>query len=67
MIEKSGFTVTAMEMFYVEVANAEEFYEVYKGVVQEFSVSNQTFLVNPIFFFLPSLQFFFLYKSFKLN
>lgn len=36
IIEK-GFEISAMEMFTVERANAEEFFEVYKGVVPEFN------------------------------
>ena len=32
----SGFHVSAIGMFHVEKANAEDFYEVYKGVVQEY-------------------------------
>lgn len=35
-IVESGFQVSAMKMFHMEKANAEEFYEVYKGVVQEY-------------------------------
>ncbi|XP_041482777.1 nucleoside diphosphate kinase 7-like isoform X1 [Lytechinus variegatus] len=31
-----GFEVTAMEMFHMEKANSEEFFEVYKGVVTEY-------------------------------
>jgi len=30
------FEITALQMFHMEQANAEEFYEVYKGVVQEY-------------------------------
>ena len=33
----AGFEVSAMQMFCMEKANAEEFYEVYKGVVQEYT------------------------------
>ncbi|KAK7794837.1 hypothetical protein R5R35_002138 [Gryllus longicercus] len=35
-IEAAGFRVAAAEMFYMENANAEEFYEIYKGVVPEY-------------------------------
>ena len=34
---EAGFEVSAIEMFHMERANAEEFYEVYKGVVQEYN------------------------------
>lgn len=36
MIEDGGFEITAVQMFYVDHVNAEEFYEVYKGVTQEY-------------------------------
>nr|CAD7393089.1 unnamed protein product [Timema cristinae] len=36
-IRKGGFRVMAMQMFYVERVNAEELYEVYKGVVPEYA------------------------------
>nr|CAD7587050.1 unnamed protein product [Timema genevievae] len=36
-IRKGGFRVMAMQMFYVERVNAEEFYEVYKGVMPEYA------------------------------
>lgn len=40
-ISKSGkFVVTAMAMFTVKVSNALEFYEIYKGVLSEYEVSN---------------------------
>ena len=35
-IEASGLHINCLEMFNVEKANAEEFYEVYKGVVREY-------------------------------
>lgn len=31
-----GFEISAVQMFHLEKANAEEFYEIYKGVVQEY-------------------------------
>ena len=37
-IMHSEFKVTALQMFHLEKANAEEFLEVYKGVVSEYSV-----------------------------
>ena len=33
-----GFEVVALEMFHMEKANSEEFFEVYKGVVAEYMV-----------------------------
>lgn len=35
-IQEAGFEISAMVMFHIEKANAEEFYEIYKGVVQEY-------------------------------
>lgn len=35
-IQEAGFEISALIMCYMEKANAEEFYEVYKGVVQEY-------------------------------
>lgn len=37
-IDENGFKVTAMEMFNLDVPTTEEFLEVYKGVVPEYSV-----------------------------
>ena len=37
-IEKEGFQISSFRMFRLEKANAEEFYEIYKGVVNEYSV-----------------------------
>jgi nucleoside-diphosphate kinase len=36
-IQDAGFEISALQMFHMEKANAEEFYEVYKGVVQEYA------------------------------
>ncbi|PNF26166.1 Nucleoside diphosphate kinase 7 [Cryptotermes secundus] len=36
-IQENGFKITAMQMFYMEHPNAQEFYEVYKGVLAEYS------------------------------
>ncbi|XP_046966392.1 nucleoside diphosphate kinase 7 isoform X2 [Vanessa cardui] len=36
VIDDGGFNVTALNMFIVENINAAEFYEVYKGIVQEY-------------------------------
>lgn len=35
-IQEAGFQISTIQMFHMEKANAEEFYEVYKGVVQEY-------------------------------
>ncbi|VDI00210.1 nucleoside-diphosphate kinase [Mytilus galloprovincialis] len=35
-IMEAGFEISVLEIFHMEKANAEEFYEVYKGVVQEY-------------------------------
>lgn len=40
MIEKNGFNITGMHMFYLDEINAAEFLEVYKGVVPEYMVGN---------------------------
>ena len=37
-IMNSEFKITALQMFHLEKANAEEFLEVYKGVVTEYKV-----------------------------
>ena len=37
ILESNKFEITAIQMFHMEQANAEEFFEVYKGVVQEYS------------------------------
>lgn len=36
-IEGNGFHINALEIFHIERANAEEFFEVYKGVLNEYS------------------------------
>lgn len=36
-VSAAGFQISALRMFNVDRANAEEFYEVYKGVVKEYS------------------------------
>ena len=36
-IEAAGLRISSLQMFHVEKANSEEFYEVYKGVVREYS------------------------------
>ena len=37
-ISDAGFKITALQMFHLEKANAEEFHEIYKGVLNEYSV-----------------------------
>ena len=37
-IQENGFNISALQMFRLEKANAEEFYEIYKGVVNEYTV-----------------------------
>lgn len=44
-ITEAGFTINALQMFRLEKADAEEFYEIYKGVVNEYSVSSVPFIV----------------------
>ena len=48
-IDENGFKITAMEMFNLDVPTAEEFLEVYKGVVPEYQV--KFFLHKKNFFF----------------
>lgn len=36
-IMEAGFTISSLQMYHMEKANAEEFYEVYKGVVREYT------------------------------
>jgi len=36
-ITENGFNISALQMFRLEKANAEEFYEIYKGVVNEYT------------------------------
>ena len=37
-IYASGFNIEALQSFHLEKVNAEEFYEIYKGVVNEYQV-----------------------------
>lgn len=37
-IQKAGYTITAAQQFYVNPINSEEFLEIYKGVLPEYSV-----------------------------
>lgn len=36
-IQENGFNISALQVFRLEKANAEEFYEIYKGVVNEYT------------------------------
>lgn len=38
-IQRSEFKISAMQMFYMDYPSSKEFFEVYKGVVSEYSVS----------------------------
>ena len=46
-IMEAGFEISAMQMFTMEKANAEEFYEVYKGVVQEYNAMVNELTAGP--------------------
>ena len=46
-IKDGGFDITALGLYYVEKANGEEFYEVYKGVVAEYSGMVQELCSGP--------------------
>ena len=37
LILGEGFEISAMEMFYLDKPTAEEFFEIYKGVLPEYS------------------------------
>ena len=39
-IEDAGFHVTALQNFQLKYEHAEEFFEIYKGVVQDYTVNN---------------------------
>lgn len=43
-ITDQGYQVTGLQMFHMEKANAEEFFEVYKGVVAEYIVSISNYM-----------------------
>ena len=38
-IQTAGFDITGLQTFNLKYENAEEFYEIYKGVVQDYTVS----------------------------
>ena len=46
-IVNSGFQISAFQLHYMEKANAEEFYEVYKGVVTEYSSMVEELISGP--------------------
>ena len=46
-IVEAGFEIAAIQMFHMEKANAEEFYEIYKGVVQEYPSMVQQLTSGP--------------------
>lgn len=47
-INEKKFKIIAMEMFNLDVSAAEEFLEVYKGVVPEYSVRQNNCLISTI-------------------
>ncbi|XP_022088200.1 nucleoside diphosphate kinase 7-like [Acanthaster planci] len=48
-IVEAGFEVSALQIFHMEKANAEEFFEVYKGVVNEYGDMVQELCSGPCF------------------
>ncbi|CAD5118190.1 DgyrCDS6915 [Dimorphilus gyrociliatus] len=46
-IQSAGFEISAMQIFHIEKANAEEFLEVYKGVVSEYAAMVGEFCSGP--------------------
>ncbi|KAK9873943.1 hypothetical protein WA026_002295 [Henosepilachna vigintioctopunctata] len=47
-INEAGFAITAMQMFYLSNENADEFLEIYKGVVNDFHALLLSFLDGPL-------------------
>lgn len=45
---QDGFEISAMEMFYLERKKAEEFFELYKGVLPDFSSLIDNVIQGPI-------------------
>jgi nucleoside-diphosphate kinase len=43
-IQKANFIISAIEQFYIDPINSEEFLEVYKGVLPDYSVSYLTYV-----------------------
>ncbi|KAK9505197.1 hypothetical protein O3M35_009302 [Rhynocoris fuscipes] len=46
-IEDKGYKITAMQLFYLDIAKAEEFYEIYKGILLEFTDMVQELISGP--------------------
>lgn len=46
-ILNEGFEISALQMFYLDRPTAEEFYEVYKGVVPEYSAMAEHLTTGP--------------------
>lgn len=46
-IQKAGYIITAAQQFYINPINSEEFLEIYKGVLSDYTVS---FYLSYIFF-----------------
>jgi nucleoside-diphosphate kinase len=42
-----GFEISSMQMFYLDRATSEEFFEVYKGVLPEFQAMAEHLTVGP--------------------
>ena len=59
-IEDEGFIITGLRMLHFNKKQAEEFLEVYKGVVPEYSVSHNSLILN---FPLEKLGFFLTFNS----
>lgn len=53
-IQKAGYTISAIQQFHVDSVNAEEFLEVYKGVLAEYGVSFESINFDDARFFLKS-------------
>lgn len=47
-IQEAGYTINTIQMFNVEKANVEEFYEVYKGVVHEYPAMVNELVSGPV-------------------
>jgi nucleoside-diphosphate kinase len=48
VILQEGFEVSCMEMFYLDKTNAEEFFEVYKGVLPEYAAMVEQITSGPV-------------------
>lgn len=44
-IQKAGYIITAAQQFYVNSINSEEFLEIYKGVLSDYTVSFYLFYI----------------------